>query len=70
MFIKLRKKKSFNFAFKKTRIIQHQHLRQVKAGKNVYLFVLISLFVSYGVCFYIQYFLDAVRNKLQTKNIY
>ena len=34
--------------------------------KNVNLFVL----VSYGVCIYIQYFFDVVRNKLQTINIY
>ena len=41
-----------------------------ETSENVYLFVFISWLVSFGVCIYIQYFFDVVRNKLQTKNIY
>ena len=33
-----------------------------KAGQNVYSFVFISSFVFFGVCIYLQYFSDVVRN--------
>ena len=38
--------------------LQHQHLPQMK----MYIFVLISSFVSFWVCIYVQYSFDAVRN--------
>ena len=37
-----------------------------EASGNVYLFVSLSRFASFGVCSYIQYYFDVVRNKLQT----
>ena len=36
-----------------------------ETGENVYLFVLVSSFVSFGV--YVQYFLDEVRNQTSRK---
>ena len=50
----------------KNKIFQHQYQKQVK----MYLFVCISWLVSFGVCIYIRYYFDVVRNKLQTTNIY
>ena len=41
-----------------------------EANENVYLFVSLSRLVSIGVGIYMQYFLDVVRNKFQTTNIY
>ena len=38
--------------------------------KQVKMLVFISWLVSFGVCIQMQYFYDAVRNKLQTINIY
>ena len=37
-----------------------------KASENIYLFVCLLCLVSFGVCIYIQYFFDVVRNKFQT----
>ena len=50
----------------KNKIFHYQYQKQVK----IYLFVCISWLVSFGVCIYIQYYFDVVRNKLQTTNIY
>ena len=41
-----------------------------KKSENVYLLVFISRLVSFGVCIYVQYFSDVMRNKLQAINIY
>ena len=37
-------------------------------GKNVYIFVFISSFVSFGVCIHVPYFFDVVRNQASNKN--
>ena len=38
-----------------------------ETGENLYLFVFISSFVSIGVCIYVQYFLDVLRNQTLNK---
>ena len=35
---------------------------------KIYVLVSLSRLVSFGVCIYIRYFFDAVRNKLKTIN--
>ena len=38
-----------------------------ETGENLCLFVFISSFVSFGVCIYVQYFLDVMRNQTLNK---
>ena len=42
----------------------------LEPSENVYLFVSILWLADFEVFNYIQYFIDVVRNKLQTVNIY
>ena len=59
-----------NLPFFFTRTHQNFNMTLRETSENVYLFVFISWLVSFGVCIYVQYFFDVVRNKLQTINIY
>ena len=43
-----------------------KHLRQIKVYL-FFLFAFILIFVSFGVCIYIQYFFDVVRNQTSNK---
>ena len=55
-------RRDFNSSLKKKNLIPIS-----ERSKNVFLFILISVilwFVSFGVCIYIQYSFDVVRNKL------
>ena len=55
-------RRDFNSSLKKNNLIPIS-----EKSKNVFLFILISVilwFVSFGVCIYIQYSFDVVRNKL------
>ena len=41
-----------------------------ETSQTACLFIFNSWLVSFGVCIYMQYFFDVLRNKLQAMNIY
>ena len=55
-------KSNFQLCIKNTNFVTTS-----ETSEHVFVFVLISSFVSFGVCIYLQYFFKAMRNQIEKK---